>query len=298
MSQSHAHAASSTSNNPIRNAGSHASTAVSAATASGAAGLMNAAPLGTGIHGAYRRIAPNIDGWFNDGAIAVWDSLLAFQRRERISGHMLEIGVHHGKSAALLAMYAEAGAKVVLVDYELKAKEIEKALTAARPAPGVEFITVHGDSRQLAINPLVAETFRAHRWIHIDGEHSASAVTNDMRIANQLLASDGVLAIDDFFSWLYPQVTEAVLRYVRQFPDDFALFLCGFNKAYLARPHFVHNYLRFCAEELPGALEARGHETTVAKTTFPAEMNVFGVGPRFPGKALRGPDWEDTVIRY
>jgi SAM-dependent methyltransferase len=290
MSNSHSHA-------PTASPVSHSQHA-SGGAASPAA-VMQPVPLGsTGIHGAYRRITAGIEGWFGDGAIAVWDSLLAFQRRERVSGHMLEIGVHHGKSAALLAMYAEPGTKVLLVDHGLKTAQIEKSLMAARPAPGVEFVTVHGDSRELAVNPLVSETFRAHRWIHIDGEHSAGAVTSDMRIANQLLAKEGVLVIDDFFSWLYPQVTEAVLRYVRQNPDDFALFLCGFNKAYLARPHFAHRYLAFCAEELPGALEARGQDTTVGKTTFPAEMNVFGVGPRFQGKALRGPDWEDTVIRY
>ncbi len=247
---------------------------------------------------AYQRITGGIEGWFGDGAIAVWDALLDFQQRSRVVGHMLEIGVHHGKSAALMAMYAQPGFKVLLVDHALKAPKIEQALAAARPAAGVEFLTVKGDSRELGVNPLIVQTYRQHRWIHIDGEHSAGAVTNDMRIANQLLANDGVLVVDDFFSWLYPQVTEAVLRYVRQNPDDFALFLCGFNKAYLARPHSVHNYLRFCAEELPEALQARGQETTVGKTTYPAEMNVFGVGPRFQGKALRGPDWEDKLVRY
>ncbi len=264
-----------------------------------AAELMQADPdAGADIYSAYQRIAGGIEGWFGEGAIAVWDALLDFQRRSRVSGHMLEIGVHHGKSAALMAMHAQPGAKVILVDHQLKTAKIERALSAAQPAAGVEFITVHGDSRELGVNPLVVQTYRQHRWIHIDGEHSAGAMTNDMRIANQLLASDGVLVIDDFFSWLYPQVTEAVLRYVRQNPDDFSLFLCGFNKAYLARPHYVHNYLRFCAEELPEGLQARGQETTVGKTTYPAEMNVFGVGPRFQGKALRGPDWEDTLIRY
>ncbi len=250
------------------------------------------------IYGAYQRITGEIEGWFGDGAIAVWDALLDFQRRSRVSGHMLEIGVHHGKSAALMAMYAQPGSKVVLVDYALKTAKIERAISSARPAAGAEFITVNGDSRELGVNPIVVQTYRQHRWIHIDGEHTAGAVTNDLRVANQLSSNEGVVVVDDFFSWLYPQVTEAVLRHVRQHPDDFALFLCGFNKAYLARPHYVHNYLRFCAEELPEALHARGQETTVGKTTYPAEMNVFGVGPRFQGKALRGPDWDDRVIRY
>lgn len=252
----------------------------------------------TTIHDAYRRIAGGIEGWFFDGAIAVWDALLAFQQRRRIDGNLLEIGVHHGKSAALMAMYAEPGDKVVLVDYELKPAPIEQALRAAQPAKGVEFVTVHGDSRDLPDSPLANATRRSYRWIHIDGEHTGGAVSSDLATANRLLAKEGVVVVDDFFSWLYPQVTESVLRYVREHPDDLALFLCGFNKAYLARPHFVHEYLRFCAEELPAALAARGQQATVGKTTFPAEMNTFGVGPRFQGKALRGPDWDDQTIRY
>ena len=107
-----------------------------------------------------------------------------------------------------------------------------------------------------------------------------------------------MLVVDDFFSWLYPQVTEAVLRYVSQFPDDFTLFLCGYNKAYLARTHFAHRYLAFCAEQLPEALTARGLETTVAKTTYPSEMNTFGVGPVFQDLTRRGPDWEPDTLRY
>jgi len=252
----------------------------------------------TAIHNAYQRIAGGIDGWFSDGAIAIWDALLSFQQRRRIGGNMLEIGVHHGKSAALMAMHAEPGSKLVLVDYELKPGPIEQALQAARPAPGVEFLTVHGDSRELPASPLATATRRSHRWIHIDGEHTGGAVSSDLSTANLLLANHGVVVVDDFFSWLYPQVTESVLRYLRQHPDDFALFLCGYNKAYLARPHFVHEYLRFCAEELPAAMTARGQEVTVGKTTFPAEMNTFGIGPRFQNKELRGPDWDDRTIRY
>lgn len=75
------------------------------------------------------------------------------------------------------------------------------------------------------------------------------------------------------------------------------MFLCGYNKAYLARPHFVHKYLELCGEELGRQLEERGLEVSLARTTYPAEMNTFGIGDR-QGAPLRGPDWEPGVIRY
>jgi hypothetical protein len=210
---------------------------------------------------------------------------------------MLEIGVWEGKSAALAAMHALPGETVHLADLDLKIAPIQRALAAANPEPGVEFTTIAGDSRDLNVSPLIAEEFGRHRFIHIDGEHTARAVTNDLGLANQLLAPEGIVVVDDFFSWLYPQITEAVLRYVRQFPDDFALFLCGYNKAYLARPHFVHRYLEACATRLPAQLEARGVVATISKTTYPAELNTFGIGPRFQDMPLRGPDWDPNTIR-
>jgi len=252
----------------------------------------------TAIFEAYQKITGAIEGWFSDGASAVWDSLLSFQRSQDIRGDLCEIGVWHGKAAALMAMHAAPGSKLILADYQLKAGPIQRSLAAAQPAAGVEVLTIGCDSRELHVHPIVGEHFQKVRWMHIDGQHTARAISSDMALANMLLASDGVLVIDDFFSWLYPQITEAVFRYLRTFPDDFSLFLCGYEKAYLARPHAVHRYLEFCAQQLPEDLEARGKTTTVGKTTLPAEMNTFGVGPRFQNKALRGPDWEPNTIRY
>jgi len=250
------------------------------------------------IHREFTRIAPGIEGWFYPGAVALWDSLLTFQRSRDVRGHMLEIGVWHGKSAALLAMHGEPFTRLHLVDNELRVAELTRTMEAAPHAAQLEILPIEGDSRRLHVHPMMVECFQEHRWFHIDGEHSARAVSNDLSLANALVSPQGIVVVDDFFSWVYPQVTEAVFRYVRDNPDDFALFLSGYNKAYLARPHFVHEYLRYCAEGLHADMTARGVECTIAKTTYPAEMNTFGIGPKFQGHTLRGPDWDDRTIRY
>lgn len=246
----------------------------------------------------FRVLASDIEGWFSDSAAALWDSLLAWQSGNGITGNMLEIGVHHGKSAALMAMHARPGEMVLLADYYLQTARVQTALQAAKPASGVEFVAIRGDSRKLPNNPTVLATHRSHRWIHIDGEHTASAVTADLRVADTLLANEGVVVVDDFFSWMYPQITEAVFRYIRSRPDDLALFLCGFNKAYLARPLHVHRYLQYCAERLPTAMATRNIGATVAKTTMPTESVTFGIGPKQGESELRGPDWDPLTIRW
>lgn len=239
-----------------------------------------------------------IEGWFLVEAAALWDSLLSFQEDNGVSGHLLEIGVWKGKSATLMALHANTAKEIcVLVDKDLNRGAVENALEQVYSNLNDSFQLREMDSRALAIDPIMAEGFESFRWIHIDGEHTARAITNDLSIANTLLSDDGIVVVDDYFNWLYPQVTEATMRYVREHPDEFALFVCGYNKAYLARPHHVHKVLQFCATELCGEMEARGVESTLAKSTLPAEMNTFGIGPRFAGQRLRGPDWDQTSIR-
>lgn len=236
------------------------------------------------------------EGWFSNQSAAIWDSLLAFQSDLGLRGDLMEIGVWAGKSASLLAKNASKGERVLLVDCEMRTEQISDTLRRVQASDEVAIDALEEDSAELWLHPLMQERYRRHRWFHIDGEHTAGAVRNDLELANKLVGKEGLVAVDDFFSWLYPQITESVLRYVREFPDQFSLFLCGYNKAYLARPHFVHRYLEFCQERLPAEMELRGQETTVAHTTLPGEMNTFGIGPRFQGLQLRGPDWAPNEV--
>ncbi|HRV80957.1 MAG: class I SAM-dependent methyltransferase [Planctomycetes bacterium] len=239
-----------------------------------------------------------IDGWFSVESAAAWDAMLCKQNALRAQGHMLEIGVWKGKSATLMAIHSDPTQEVVvLVDKYLDQPAIESALHNVYANLGDSFQLLKMDSRRLVLDPILVDGFEAFRWIHIDGEHSGRAVINDLSVANTLLSDQGVVCIDDYFNWLYPQVTEAVNRYVREHPDQFALFLCGYNKAYLARPHHAHTWLQYCKEELMGDLEGRGVEATLAKSTLPTEMNTFGMGPRFEGQRMRGPDWAQQTIR-
>jgi predicted O-methyltransferase YrrM len=240
----------------------------------------------------------SIEGTFAIQAAATWDSLMCSQESRNITGHMLEIGVCHGKSATLLALHADPQNEVcVLVDKSLEESSIDAALLKVRPEldPTIQYLQTA--SRRLLVDPLITEGFESFRWIHNNGERSAGAVTSDLVVAHSLLAPGGIICLDGFFNWLYPQITEAVLRYVRENPDHFSLFLCGYNKAYLARPHAVHLLHEHCKDALPAALEARGIDCTVSKTTCPAELNTFGMGPRQDGTRLRGPDWEPHAIR-
>ena len=57
-----------------------------------------------------------LPGWFTEDSAVVWDCLLTFQRAQRIRGHAFEIGVFHGKSAAMTCLHLHADEELVLVD--------------------------------------------------------------------------------------------------------------------------------------------------------------------------------------
>jgi glycosyltransferase involved in cell wall biosynthesis/predicted O-methyltransferase YrrM len=239
----------------------------------------------------YRHAARGVAGWMDESSAAVWDALLDFQRRRGIRGDALEVGVWHGRSAALLGLHRDVEREqLLLVDNQPRPAEIRAAFARAGLAFDAGVQVLGCDSRRLLEHPLLKGRGAGFRWIHIDGEHSGEAVDNDLGVACELLQPDGIVSVDDFFLWTYPQVTRAVFRFLEARPDALTLFLCGFNKAYLARPAFAREYLAFCAAELRQGLAERGVEASLSKTALPQDLNCFGVGPPIPGYGVRGPD--------
>jgi hypothetical protein len=247
----------------------------------------------------YAEIHATTDGWFHLGAAAIWDALLCFQEANGVRGHMLEVGVWHGKSAALLAQHADPAQEVcILVDKFLARARVEATLRRVRGTLDQSIKLLACCSRELPNSQFTIEGRNQFRFAHIDGEHTAGAAYSDLTLANSLLRQDGLVCVDDFMNIWYPQITEVVFRYLREHPEQFTMFLCGYNKAFLARPHFVHRYLEFTAEKLIDELDERSVAATLYKTTWPAEMNCFGIGDRRDDTRHRGPDWDPSNIRY
>lgn len=242
------------------------------------------APQAPGRFERYMASHDGVEGWFLHGDAATWDALLERQRAEEIGGHLLEVGVWHGKRAAMLGLHAEFDSELLILVDEFSGSDVcQASLGKVGVAWNAGIRHMRMSSEELGKQALMQDGFQAFRWIHIDGEHTFGAVMRDLAIADRLLAKEGIVCIDDFFNGRYPQVSEAVLRYVREHTEQFSLFLCGFNKAYLARPHYVHELQGYCADSLVHDLESRGVEATIAKTSHPTELSCFRLGPRVTG---------------
>lgn len=241
----------------------------------------------------YKKTYAKIEGWFNPESQAIWDCLLSFQAEKGIKGNMLEIGVYHGKSAALSALHAQKGETCLFVDPGLD-QDAEKML---QDVGAGEAEVVRSRSDFLNAPGFLSKWSKSHRWIHIDGEHSGMAVSNDLEIADQLLHQNGIVSVDDFMSDAYPQITLAVYRYLDRYPGRFTLILTGFNKGYLCRPYLALALRRYMAGEFRTAMAARDvTDFTLWRSTVPDDMNTFGVTPKQLNQEFRGPDWAPEAV--
>jgi hypothetical protein len=242
----------------------------------------------------YMQHFADLDGWFQTPAIAIWDSFLSYQQEQKVTGNLLEIGVWKGKSAALAALHCEGEDACVFVD-ALPLDEAKARISKVVPATTCHYL--QEQSQFLARHPFVAQGTRAFRWIHVDGEHSAQSVINDLEVVDHLLSDRGVAVFDDFFSPGYPQVTQAVFQFMSARPGRLALVLCGFSKGYLCRPKAAREYLTFVRDSLYSNMAERGcDKVTIWKTTEPGDMNTFGITEKYLEFNYRGPDWDQNTI--
>jgi hypothetical protein len=244
----------------------------------------------------HRERAAAVHGWFMDQAAAVWDCLLCHQEANNLRGNLLEIGVHKGKSALLSAMHARRDEQQFLVD----PVPLDEAVSLIRTScPDVQLRTLQQPSRLIKREPFNFELASSFRWIHIDGSHTGQDVTVDLEIAHQLLADDGILTLDDFFEFSYPQITAATFAFMAANPNAFVMFLGGFAKGYFCRPLTAHRHLAYIKDQLLSDMAARGHRVTLWKTTLPSDMNAFGITEWFEefNRPIVGLDWDMSDVR-
>jgi predicted O-methyltransferase YrrM len=238
-----------------------------------------------------------IPGFTFAESMCIWDFLLEFQSQTWPPASLLEIGVYYGHSAMMLALHCRGEETLLLIDPSKYVEEARKVLTSFNAA-SFEIIKARSSDGQSWA--LTSRYTHALRWIHVDGDHKAEAVWNDLSLANCLLADTGIICVDDFFNPGYPQLTYSVCRFLEQNRARLQLFLCGYNKGYLARPHAMQKYLQAVRQDLARGLTTRGFtDFTIFKTDYPNEVNAFGVvAGRWKDLEYYGLDEDPEQIPY
>jgi len=167
-----------------------------------------------------------VEGWGMDRELApIFLLLNDLQRQFEIHGTLFEIGVHHGRTAILLALMARPTERCVFLDlFDHQEDNVDNSgrgdlevfrKNLARWAPTSEPEIIAGNSLKLDLSSIPGLAAGV-RFAHIDGGHYKSLVLNDLHKTEAVLGAGGVVVIDDFLHSGFLGVNEACNHYLRE----------------------------------------------------------------------------------
>ena len=168
----------------------------------------------------------SIEGWGIDANLArLFLNLNEYQRQRKTYGNLFEIGVHHGRSAVLLALMSSLGETAVFVDlFDRQDENVDLSGSGnlqifksnlAKWAPGKIALILQENSLNLDF-AAVEELKDGVRFAHIDGAHYRAAVLNDIVKTRSVLIDGGIVVVDDFMHTGFPGVNEACNAYLEE----------------------------------------------------------------------------------
>lgn len=225
-------------------------------------------------------------------AQAIWDFLLSAQEQKSIAGDFVEIGVFMGKSALLGAQYLAKTETAILIDTADVSVTVRQ-LESLTSAPVINF--TGRSSLFRATPPFTAHAGRV-RWFHIDGDHSGYATWNDLCLAADMISAQGIICVDDFENFRYPQLIAAVYRFLFAHPE-FRMFLIGGNKAFICHTENYAIWEGMVRNFLPASLRQNGITASITKTSYTHDFGCFAICPRQHDRDLIGRDEDlDDVV--
>jgi hypothetical protein len=225
------------------------------------------------------KAAQSIYGMLSDFSIAVMDMVLSLQTRSHISGHIVEIGVFKGKSAAVLSTHAAGNERLILVD-AFDQFERDK-LTAIKP--DTEFIIC--PSEQLQSTSGYRALKGKCRFIHIDASHQFEATQRELAIADELMIDNGIVVLDDFANLNYSQNIAAIYKYLFTANTQLTPFLVTNDKGYLCRKRHFDFYGSSVLASAVDSMALRGVTAGLARTDSHPEYRAFYLRERWLDEA-------------
>lgn len=233
-----------------------------------------------------------VQGWLEAEVLDVVQALDSVQRRNDITGAVVEIGVHHGKFFIGLQLlqreHERALAIDLFADQHLNVDgsglgDRERFLANATRWASSDGLVVH-QADSTTLDPATVQELAGSsvRLFSVDGGHTEQIVHADMTLAQSTLAPGGIVIADDVFNQRWPGVTVGTLRYLE---SDAALapFAIGFNKVFFAERVFVERY----QHALEALCDRAIHIGMEYSTYFDHEVALLFRTPRTPRQLLR-----------
>lgn len=188
----------------------------------------------------YESIFNSIQGMFSFEASLLMAAYAEVASEQCARADTLEIGVHHGLSAIVVAALRGDGRRFVAIDLfgELQDENLSNSGAGSRERFTSNMARVHG--ADLAFMRVIAaassslqvsDLGQTYSYCHIDGGHSAAETYSDLILCSQILMPEGILVIDDYFNPNFPGVSEGAVRFMMsEHGRSLAPVAIGFNK--------------------------------------------------------------------
>lgn len=241
-----------------------------------------------------------VHGWLSRVA---GDMLIALAPHLDLEGRpVAEIGVHHGKFLILLALLTRGRA----VGFDLferqeenvdgsglgdRARFLENCRRYLGEGAPVEAVTAN--SLELDAAQVIGRCGAPPVIVSVDGGHTAELTANDLAIAAEAVAEDGVVVLDDTFNEMWPDVSVGLADFMRARPGVLVPFAIGGNKVLFARSPERARALRVVLARLD-LFETRSLRLRYHQTYFGAEVVILRPCDRIGNWALfrRNPVWQ------
>lgn len=193
-----------------------------------------------------------VTGWMQRVDAEIIGSILEFQSKQNIKGGCVEIGVHHGKSFIPLCISLQPDESALCIDlfddqsrnHDFSGSGDFNSFQAnlAKHDIATSSIRIFKGSSEDVTCEYILQQVGPVRFFSVDGGHWKSIVQNDLRLAEQVLSIDGIIALDDYCRAEWPDVTAGYTLWQEGTDSDIIPFASGSNKLFLCRRGYATQY--------------------------------------------------------
>lgn len=165
--------------------------------------------------------------------------------------------------------------------------------------PGTNNVYLRCRSAELLAQPVVREHAGSFRWVHVDGDHTGYSTFRDLETAASLVHSRGIICVDDFMNFRYPQLSAAVYRFLFANSFRFKIVLCGDNKAYICEASSYDFYESLVRRQFSPKLRQHGcQQVQLNKSSCIHDFGCFSFSRREGERTQAGPDAEPDRMPF
>jgi hypothetical protein len=210
----------------------------------------------TSTFNSYFSYIDNVDGWLDKTTAIISNGLMRYQSAIGLTGPACEIGVHHGKYFIALACGLCPNEKSIAVDlFENQEENIDRSglgdrgmfdRNVARFLYPPSVTVISANSTRLSADDI--SIHGAIRFFSVDGGHTEAITLNDLHLAEQSIATGGIVALDDILHQGWTGVISGYVRY-RQEGGKLRAFALVPNKLLLTDEGSAASYKDFMRTE-------------------------------------------------